>query len=243
MLIIPAIDLQNGKVVRLLKGNYKTTKVYSNNPLSYAIYFQEIGAKRLHIIDLDGAKRGAPVHKELIFSIIEKLKIPVQVGGGIRTEKDIEDYLQKGVSQVIIGTKAIENKTWLKEISFQYPKKIIVSIDLKGEYIAVSGWEKTIEINYLDFIKSLEEFPLFAIILTITEKDGTLEGIETERLEKALSISPHPLIIAGGIKDLKDLEVLNNYKNSGLLGVIIGKAIYEGTLDLKKAIHSFQNSK
>ncbi len=237
MLVIPAIDLRGGKVVRLFQGDYEKTKIYGKDPLSYALYFEGIGAKRIHIVDLDGAKEGYPVHQELILSIAKEVEIPVQVGGGIRTQEDIETYLSSGISQVILGTKAVEDQAWLKKITKMYPKKVIVSVDVKGDYIALSGWLRTSEIHYLEFLKNLADFQLFAVILTLIERDGTGQGVETERLEKALSVSPHPLILAGGIKDIEDIKLLKNYEASGLLGVITGRAIYEGTLDLKKAFH------
>jgi len=237
LLIIPAIDLRGGKVVRLFQGDYEKTKVYGEDPISYALYFENTGAKRIHIVDLDGAKEGYPVHKDLILSIIKKVKIPVQVGGGIRTREDIEMYLKEGVSQVILGTRAVQDPAWLKKITEEYPQRIIVSVDVKGDFIALSGWLRISEIHYLEFLSQLADFQLFAIILTLIERDGTQKGVETERLERALSASPHPLILAGGIKDIEDIKLLKKYENSGLFGVITGRAIYEGTLDLKEAFH------
>jgi len=235
LLVIPAIDLRGGKVVRLFQGDYEKTKVYGKDPLSYALHFQKAGAKRIHIVDLDGAKEGWPVHQKLILSLIKELKVPVQVGGGIREEKHLESYLEGGVSQVILGTKAVEDPKWLKEITEKYPGRIIVSVDVKGETVALSGWLRTSKLNYLDFLKSLERFKLFAVILTLIERDGTQQGIETERLEKALSVSPHPLILAGGVSTIEDIKALKDYESAGLLGVISGRAIYEGTLDLQEA--------
>jgi len=236
MLIIPAIDLRNNKVVRLFQGDYNKTKVYGEDPLSYALFFEKIGASRIHIIDLDGAKEGYPVHKDLIVKIAQAVKIPVQVGGGIRDEKIIEFYLNSGVSQVILGTKALESFEWLNKITEVYPRKIIVSVDVKGDKVAVSGWLKISKINYLDFLKSLKDLKLFAIILTLIERDGTQQGIEIERFRKALEVSPHPLILAGGVTNIEDIIKLKPFENKGLFGVITGRAIYEGTLDLKTAL-------
>lgn len=236
MLIIPAIDLRNSKVVRLFQGKYDQTKVYGDDPKNYAFFFEKQGAKRLHIVDLDGAKEGEPIHKDLIIEIAKNLKIPVQVGGGIRNEKTINFYLRNGVSQVIVGTKAIESFNWLKEMTEKYPDKIIVSVDIKGDKVAISGWLKVSEIDYLEFLKNIKELKLFSVILTLIERDGTQKGVELERLEKALKVSFHPVIVAGGISTIEDIKKLKKLEKKGLLGAIIGRALYEGSLDLKEAL-------
>ncbi len=236
MLLIPAIDLKDNRVVRLFQGNYSQVTVYGENPLEYALFFEREGAKRIHLVDLEGAKKGFPCHKEVIVQIAKNLKIPIQVGGGIRTEEIVKFYLSSGVSQVILGTKAIEDFKWLKNITQLYPEKIIVSVDVRGEKIAVRGWLKTSEHFYLDVIKFLNECKLFAVILTLIEKDGTQKGVEIERLEKALRVSQNPIILAGGISSIEDLLTLKPYENEGLKGVIVGRALYEGTLDLRSAL-------
>jgi len=237
VLIIPAIDLRNHKVVRLFQGKYDKVKVYGEDPKKYALFFERQGAKRIHMVDLDGAKEGKPIHKNLIIETAKILNIPVQVGGGIRDENTIYFYLKNGISQVILGTKAILSFNWLKEITEKYPYKIIVSVDVKGDKVAISGWLKVSEIDYLEFLKNLNELKLFAIILTLIERDGTQQGVEFERLEKALNISTHPLIIAGGISTIEDIKNLKNLEKKGLLGAIIGRALYEGSLDLKEALN------
>lgn len=236
MWIIPAIDLKNNQVVRLFQGNYSMVTVYGKNPLEYALFFEKEGAPRLHIVDLEGAKEGIPVHKEIIANIAKNLRIPVQVGGGIRTEETIRFYLLSGISQVILGTKAIEDLNWLKKITQKYPDKIIVSVDVKGERVATTGWLKISEMFYVDLIKILNEYLIFAIILTLIERDGTKKGVETERLEKALKVSQKPIILAGGISKIEDLLKLKPYEKEGLKGVIVGRALYEGSLDLKSAL-------
>lgn len=236
MLVIPAIDLRNNKVVRLFQGKYDQTKVYGDDPKYYALFFEKQGAQRLHIVDLDGAKEGIPVHKDLIVSIAKSIKIPVQVGGGIREEDTIKFYLENNISQVILGTKAIESIEWLKKIAQRYPQKIIVSVDVKGEKIATSGWLKISEIHYLDFLKNLNEIDLFAVILTFIERDGTQKGVELERLKKALKILHLPIIVAGGISTIEDIKILKTLVNEGVMGAIIGKALYENTLNLKSAL-------
>ncbi|WP_038054841.1 1-(5-phosphoribosyl)-5-[(5-phosphoribosylamino)methylideneamino]imidazole-4-carboxamide isomerase [Thermodesulfobacterium hydrogeniphilum] len=241
MFVIPAIDLRNNKVVRLFQGDYSQTKIYGDNPLKYAIFFEKEGAKRLHIVDLDGAKEGKTIHKDLILKIAQSVNIPVEVGGGIRTEEDIKIYLENGISQVILGTKAIESPQWLEKITQKYPQKIIVSVDVKGDKIAISGWLKISEINYLEFLKFLNNFELFAIILTLIERDGTQKGIELERLKKALEVSSHSIILAGGVSTIEDIKKLKPYEKKGLMGAITGRALYEGTLNLKEALVIAEN--
>ncbi|MFN3505347.1 MAG: 1-(5-phosphoribosyl)-5-[(5-phosphoribosylamino)methylideneamino]imidazole-4-carboxamide isomerase [Caldimicrobium sp.] len=236
MLFIPAIDLRRGKVVRLFQGDYAKTKVYGENPKEYALFFEKQGAERLHIVDLDGAKEGYPVHKELIKDIATSLSIPVQVGGGIRTYEDIKDYIACGISQVILGTKALKSKDFLKEVAEAFPGKIIVSVDIKGEYVALSGWLETSQIIYIDFLKELNSYPLFAVILTIIERDGTGKGVDIIPLIRALQISKHPIILAGGVTSKEDIVRLKPLEKEGLLGVISGRALYEGTLDIKEAL-------
>ncbi|MFN4131495.1 MAG: 1-(5-phosphoribosyl)-5-[(5-phosphoribosylamino)methylideneamino]imidazole-4-carboxamide isomerase [Caldimicrobium sp.] len=236
MLFIPAIDLRAGKVVRLFQGDYEKTKIYGENPLEYALFFERQGAERLHIVDLDGAKEGYPVHKELIKKISKTLSIPLQVGGGIRTLEVIEDYLKEGISQVILGTKALTSKEFLKEVTQKFPHRIIVSVDIRGEKVALSGWLETSEINYLEFLDELNDYSLFAVILTLIERDGTGKGVEIERLSKALSVSKHPLILAGGVSTVEDLKKLKAFEDKGLFGVISGRALYEGTLNINEAL-------
>jgi phosphoribosylformimino-5-aminoimidazole carboxamide ribotide isomerase len=236
MILIPAIDLKGGKVVRLFQGDFSKEKVYGDDPLTYAKHFAMVGAKRLHIVDLDGAKEGRPVHKELILSLVKEICIPVQVGGGIRTEEDVSSYLEEGVSQVILGTKAVEDLSFLERLCDRFPQRVIVSVDVKGEFVAISGWLEVSSVRYLDFIKRLNDLPLFAIILTLIERDGTQAGIDLERLTKALEVSRHPLILAGGVATIEDLKLLKPLSQKGLFGAISGRAIYEGTLDLEAAL-------
>ena len=236
MWVIPAIDLKENKVVRLFQGDYSQTKVYGNDPLKYALFFQELGVPRIHVVDLEGAKEGYPVHKELVLKIAKAVNIPIEVGGGIRKGEDIKDYLENGVSSVILGTKAIESPEWLKEVCRKYPGRIIVSVDVRGDKVAISGWLKISEVNYLDFLKKLNEYPLEAVILTLIERDGTGGGIEVERLEKALEVCEKPVILAGGVRNIEDIKKLKPFEKKGLAGVISGRAVYEGTLDLKEAL-------
>jgi phosphoribosylformimino-5-aminoimidazole carboxamide ribotide isomerase len=241
MVLIPAIDLKGGKVVRLFQGDFSKEKVYGDDPLAYAKHFAKVGAKRLHIVDLDGAKEGRPVHKELILSLVKELCIPIQVGGGIRTEEDVFSYLEEGVSQVILGTKAVEDLSFLERLCDKFPQRVIVSVDVKGQFVAISGWLEVSSVRYLDFIKKLNDLPLFAIILTLIERDGTQAGIDLEKLTKALDVSRHPLILAGGVATIEDLKLLKPLSQKGLFGAISGRAIYEGTLDLEVALRYLES--
>lgn len=236
MIIIPAIDLKENQVVRLFQGDYAKVKVYGKDPISYAKLFESLGAKRIHVVDLEGAKEGKPIHKDLILKLAKSVSVPVQVGGGIREREHLEVYIKNGISQVIIGTKAIESLDWLKEICLIYPNKVIVSVDVRGDKVALSGWLKLSQVNYLEFIEKLNELTLFAIIVTLIERDGTQAGVETSRLREALKVSKHPLILAGGVSTIEDIKRLKEIDESNFLGVITGRAIYEGTLDLREAI-------
>ncbi len=241
MLVIPAIDLRNNQVVRLFQGDYSKTKVYGKDPIAYAKLFYEKGARRIHIVDLDGAKEGKPVHKDLISKIVKSVNAEFQVGGGIRNEDHIKEYIEAGVNQVILGTKAVESVDWLKEVASRYPEKIIVSVDIKGERVAVSGWLKVSDVHYIEFLKLLSDIPLFAVVVTTIERDGTQKGIDVKTVERVLEVSKHPVILAGGVSTIEDIKLLLPLSSKGLLGVITGRAIYEGTLDLKQALELAKN--
>jgi len=236
MLVIPAIDLRGNRVVRLFQGDYGKEKVYGEDPVVYAKHFAELGARRIHIVDLDGAKEGKPVHEELIKRVVKSVKADFEVGGGIREENHIEGYLSSGVSQVILGTKAVQSLDWLSSVAQKFPGRIIVSVDIKGGKVAVSGWLETSEVDYIEFLKALNQIPLFGVIITVVERDGTQRGIATDVLEKALSVTRHRLTLAGGISTLEDIKTALKYADKGLFGVITGRAIYEGSLDLKEAL-------
>lgn len=233
MLILPAIDIIDGKPVRLYKGDYSKKETVGEDILDIAIRFQEEGAKYLHLVDLDGAKIGKRCNSEIIVKVAKALEIPIEVGGGIRSMKEVEFYLDNGISRVILGTAAIENEKFLKEAVNKYGEKIAVGLDCKDGYAYGRGWLEGSEKEYIDFAKYLESIGVKTIIFTDISKDGTMEGPNLDmlnRLKKSININ---IIASGGIRGInhiKAIRALNVY------GAITGKAMYAKTLDLYEAI-------
>lgn len=233
MLIIPAIDLKGGKVVRLTQGDPERATVYADDPVAMALQWQEAGAKRLHIVDLDGAFEGAPRQSDLIKRIAEAVDIPVQVGGGLRTLEAIDGLLQHRVAFAVLGTSAILNRRFLDEACSRYPQRIILAIDAKGGEVAVKGWAETTGVSALELVEAVASFHLAAIIYTDISKDGTLEGPSVKALQAIAEASRHPVIASGGISSLNDVRRVASIK--GVMGMLIGKALYSGALNLKEA--------
>lgn len=233
MLILPAIDIIDGKPVRLYKGDYSKKETVGEDILDIAIRFQEEGAKYLHLVDLDGAKMGKRCNSEIIVKVAKALEIPVEVGGGIRSMKEVEFYLDNGISRVILGTAAIENEKFLKEAVNKYGEKIAVGLDCKDGYAYGRGWLEGSEKEYIDFAKYLESIGVKTIIFTDISKDGTMEGPNLDmlyRLKKSININ---IIASGGIKDIDHIREI---RNLNIYGAITGKAMYAKTLDLGEAI-------
>lgn len=233
MLILPAIDIIDGKPVRLYKGDYSKKETVGEDILDIATRFQEEGAKYLHLVDLDGAKMGKRCNSEIIVKVAKALEIPVEVGGGIRSMKEVEFYLDNGISRVILGTAAIENEKFLKEAVNKYGEKIAVGLDCKDGYAYGRGWLEGSEKEYIDFAKHLESIGVKTIIFTDISKDGTMEGPNLDmlnRLKKSININ---IIASGGIKDIDHIREI---RNLNIYGAITGKAMYAKTLDLGEAI-------
>ncbi|RMF92829.1 MAG: 1-(5-phosphoribosyl)-5-[(5-phosphoribosylamino)methylideneamino]imidazole-4-carboxamide isomerase [Candidatus Schekmanbacteria bacterium] len=236
MLIIPAIDLRNGKCVRLIQGDFSKEKVYSNDPFEVAESFKEAGAKLIHIVDLDGARTGKPCSLKTIETLIKKGKAALEVGGGIRDYETAKLYLDLGVKRIILGTAAYKDKDLLAKLCQDFPGRVVVGIDaLKGK-VAVEGWEKDSATDVEDFIKEMERFNPCAFICTDISKDGMLKGPNLSFMEKILALTSIPIVASGGVSTLEDIKKLNSLKNGKLEGVIIGKAIYEGKINLREAI-------
>jgi len=233
MIIFPAIDILQGKCVRLIQGDYNQEKVYSDSPIDMAKKWEQLGAEYIHIVDLDGAKSGESINQSIITDIAQSVKIPVQVGGGIRSIKTIDTYINNGVSRVIIGTAAIQDREFSNEAVKTYGEKIAVSLDAKNGYVATDGWTETSTVKALDLLKELEEIGLKTIVYTDIAKDGMLQGpnlAEQKSINEATSMD---VIASGGVttkQDVKNLEKLNMY------GAIIGKALYDGKLDFSDVI-------
>ncbi|WP_027359479.1 1-(5-phosphoribosyl)-5-[(5-phosphoribosylamino)methylideneamino]imidazole-4-carboxamide isomerase [Desulforegula conservatrix] len=236
MIVIPAVDIKNGKCVRLLHGNMDAETVFSDDPLAMALRWQNEGGKRLHIVDLDGAIEKRPKNLDLIKSMVEKLDIPVQVGGGIRDLETIDMYFSIGVKWVIIGTAAIKNPDMVKSACKKYPGQIIVGIDAREGKVAVEGWVETTEVTAVDLARQYEGWGVSAINFTDIHRDGAHSGPnieQTKGLAEAVSI---PVVASGGVSTIKDIENLKKIESSGIVGVITGRALYDGTLDLREAI-------
>lgn len=236
MILFPAIDLKDGQVVRLLKGEFDKVTNYKTSPVEAALQWQEMGARWLHVIDLDGAKTGEGSNCAIIKDIAQALHIPVQTGGGVRSEETIRDLIEGGVARVILGTKAIEDQTFLRSMIEHYGDKIAVSLDCHDGYVATKGWVETTKIKAIDFVQELEMMGLQCLIYTDIATDGMMTGPNFKQLEALLDKTKIPVISSGGIKDLVHIQALKQYEGRGLLGAITGKAIYEGTLDVREAL-------
>lgn len=240
MLVIPAIDLKDGQAVRLYKGDYNQKTVYSNNPEELAKEFETMGAKWLHVVDLDGAKDGKCINLETIRKIKQTTNMAVELGGGIRNMETVALYLDEvGIDRVILGTAAINDPQFLKEAISKYgAKKIVVGVDVKNGYVSTSGWLKTSDVPYLDFIKELEKIGVEYIVVTDISKDGTLQGPNFKMYEQIASVSKINFVVSGGIKDKQNIL---DVTKKDYYACIVGKAYYEGKVDLKEVIACLQN--
>jgi phosphoribosylformimino-5-aminoimidazole carboxamide ribotide isomerase len=237
MLIIPAIDLKDGHCVRLEQGEMKSATVFSQNPGAMAEYWLNQGARRLHLVDLNGAFVGKPKNEPAIRAIVEAIdgKIPIQLGGGIRDLETIERYLEDGISYVIIGTAAVKTPGFLHEACDAFPGQIMVGLDAKDGKIAVDGWSKVTGHDAIDLAKKFEGYGVEAIIYTDISRDGMLSGVNikaTMELARELTI---PVIASGGVTNLEDIRKLCEIESEGIMGVITGRAIYEDTLNYRNA--------
>jgi len=238
MIIFPAIDLKDGKCVRLTKGKFDSSVVYSNSPIDIAKSFEKDGAKYIHIVDLNGAQTDHIINFQIIKEIVKSVNIPIQVGGGIRTIERARTMLDAGVQRIIIGTAAIENIELLQLLVKEYKDRVIVSIDATNQLVATRGWQNLTEINAIDLSKKLAEIGIKTIVYTDISKDGMMEGpnfFDYEELQNKTNLC---IIASGGVTSLEDVMKL---KKIGLYGAIIGKAIYESKINLKEAIECSQN--
>jgi phosphoribosylformimino-5-aminoimidazole carboxamide ribotide isomerase len=236
MLIIPAIDLKEGKCVRLEQGLMDKATVYSDDPATTARLWESQGAEVLHVVDLNGAFAGVPKNLDAIKAIRGAIKIPIEVGGGIRDIATISSLVAIGIDRIILGTAAIENPAFVQEACGMFPGKIIVGIDAKDGMVAIKGWAEVTKVKAIDLAKQMQEYGVIAIIYTDIRRDGMMTGpnIEaTKALAEALRI---PVIASGGVHTMKDIEDLLAVRCKGVTGVITGKAIYSGSLNLREAI-------
>lgn len=234
MIVIPAIDLNNGQAVRLYKGDFEKKIVYNNNPVGLANRFEALGAKYLHIVDLNGAKTGNSINLDIIRAIRQNVNTNIEVGGGIRNEEKIKLYLEDlNINRIILGTVALQNPSFVKDMIKKYgANRIVVGVDIKNENVSICGWQNESNINYLSFIKELEQIGVKYIIVTDISKDGTLDRPNYEIYQKIREISNIDIIISGGIKDIEDIKEIKKQK---YYGCIVGKAIYENKISRRYA--------
>ena len=236
MLLIPAIDLKEGKCVRLRQGRMEDDTVFSDNPVAVAGKWVAAGAKRIHLVDLDGAFAGKPKNAGVIHDIVDAYPdVPVQVGGGIRDEETIQAYLNAGVQYVIIGTKAVSEPHFVSDIAVEFPGHIIIGLDAKDGKVAIDGWSKLSRHDVIDLAQKFESDGVEAIIYTDISRDGMMSGVNVEATVKLAKSIHIPVIASGGITNLEDIKALGKVADEGIIGAITGRAIYEGTLDFSEA--------
>ncbi len=237
MLIIPAIDIKDGHCVRLKQGDMNDATVFSEDPVAMANFWLEQGARRLHVVDLNGAVAGKPKNEPHIKAILASLgdKLPVQLGGGIRDLDTIERYLDMGVTYIVIGTAAVKNPGFLQDACTAFQGHIIVALDAKDGKVAVEGWSKLTGHDVIDLGMKFQDYGVEAIIYTDIGRDGMLTGVNIEATQKLAQKLRIPVIASGGINDLADIEKVCELEPEGVVGVITGRAIYQGTLDFRKA--------
>lgn len=235
MIIFPALDLKDGKCVRLYKGDFNKTTIFNFSPYNQALQFKKKGFTDLHLVDLDGALKGKSKNKKVIIKIIKNTNLKVQLGGGIRTLKQISFWIKNEVSTVVVGTMAIQNPKILKKACDLFPGRIAVALDVRNNFLAIKGWVKQTRIKYLDRIKKMEDYGVSRIIFTDINRDGTKTGINLSRLKKIFQNTNIPIVMSGGVSNISDIKKL--YSSNKAEGVIIGRALYDKDItfrDLKK---------
>jgi len=236
MLIIPTIDIKEGKCVRLREGQLEDMEIFSDDPILMAVKWVNKGAKMLHAVDLDGAFYGKLTNMSVIERIVKMVNVPVQVGGGIRGYKEVKKLLDLGVSRIILGTILWKDKTLAKKLFEVFSEKIMAGIDARDGYVAIEGWQNITSVDALDFAKEMEGLGAQRIIYTDIKRDGTLKGPNISNIEKMVKNVNIPLICSGGIASLDDIKKLKRFETNGLEGVILGEALYKGTILLEEAL-------
>lgn len=233
MILFPAIDLYDRKVVRLLKGDYEKMTVYSDDPVKTAKNIESMGGSWLHLVDLEGAKDGTTPNFPVVEAIVKETGLKVEIGGGIRSFETIEKYLDAGVSRVILGTKAVKDPEFLKDAVSRWEEKIAVGVDAKDGHVAVNGWLDVLDIDMFDFLQDIKEIGVKTAIVTDISKDGAMKGTNLPLYEKLSEISGIDITASGGVSTLDDLRAL---KAMNIYGAILGKAMYNGAIELSEAL-------
>tara|TARA_B100000315_G_scaffold108403_1_gene99503 strand:+ start:5345 stop:6073 length:729 start_codon:yes stop_codon:yes gene_type:complete len=241
MFTIPAVDIKDGKCVRLVQGKMDKEIVYSDDPAEMAKKWEDLGAGLLHVVDLNGAIEGNTVNKKSVENILKNISIPIEVGGGIRDVETVDEFIEMGVHRIILGTVAKEDPGFVKEICEKFPGRIAVGIDAKDGFVAVRGWVEKTEQKASDLAKKFEGYGVSAIIFTDIMRDGTLTGPNIERTRELAESINIPVIASGGVSELKDIKSTLVLKKSGVVGVIVGRALYDGRVDFKSAVELEKN--
>lgn len=234
MLIYPAIDLRDGRCVRLQQGDYSRETIFSDDPTAVATRWVELGADRIHVVDLDGAKAGKPVNGAVIRKIVETAKVPVQLGGGLRSEEHLAAVFDWGVRWAVLGTRALQDPNWVRGIAQRYPQKIVLGVDAKNGYVATEGWIEVSKVKAIDLAQAVHDAPLAAVVYTDIAKDGMMSGPNFDALAEMQAAISLPVIASGGVSTLEHVQRL---MTAGSPGCIIGRALYEGSLDLSQLLN------
>jgi phosphoribosylformimino-5-aminoimidazole carboxamide ribotide isomerase len=242
LIVIPAVDLKDGRCVRLSQGRMDQEAVYSEHPAEMAKHWESKGAARLHVVDLNGAVTGKPAHRSLVREISQSVQIPIEVGGGIRDLSTIEDYLSSGVRWVILGTAAFQNRSLIEEACHRFPERVILGIDAKGGKVAIQGWNEVVSLEATDLAKQFEGMGLSAVIFTDIERDGMGTGLNFQSTRELARSTAIPVIASGGVSRIEDIEHIMEFEPDGIIGVIVGRALYTGQVDLEEAIRITRTS-
>jgi phosphoribosylformimino-5-aminoimidazole carboxamide ribotide isomerase len=235
MIAIPAVDLRGGKCVQLVGGDYEAEQVRLDDPPGVAREWVREGFTRLHVVDLDAAT-GRGANYEVIREILRTADVPVQVGGGVRDESQIERLLEEGAQWVVVGTKAVEDEEWRSEMAHRYPGRLIVAADVRERYVVTKGWAETSRVNVIDFVEELGDLPLGGILVTAVHLEGKMEGTDLPLMEDVAEASAWPVFASGGVTSLDDMRAL---EHRGLTGAVLGMALYTGVLDARRLAEEF----
>ena len=235
MIIIPAVDIKNGKCVRLVQGRMEDETIYSHEPAAMALRWANAGAQLIHVIDLDGAFTQSPQNIESIKKILKRVDVPIQLGGGIRDHETIRMYLDMGIQRIIIGTEVIKNPKLVRDASTEFPNRIVLGIDARKGRVAIDGWRHTTRVKAIDLAKQFEDCEVAAINFTDIQRDGMQLGPNIEEIRKLAEAVSIPVVASGGVTTMRDIHNILGLKSVGVAGIIVGKALYSGTLDFKKA--------
>ena len=234
MKIFPAIDIKDKKCVRLIKGNFNDKTEYETSPINQAGKYKDHGFKNLHIVDLDGALTGETVNLDIIQEIIRKYDLKIEIGGGIRSTESIKKYIDAGVEKVILGSAAIKNRDFLKEACIKFKNKIALGLDAKKGKLAISGWKEDSNIKTLDFLNDVKDYGVGRLIYTDIDRDGTKKSPNFDETIKVAVLSNCPVVISGGVSSIKDIKKAKELSNKNIEGIIVGKAIYDGDIELEE---------